>query len=320
MIRISKNLSLALRGIAILIVIASHYAEWMYVEPAHPVAASMIKTWGPPGVDIFFLLSGYGLYKSAKRGVDATFIRKRFTGMYLPYLIIAALINVYSGAWKEISTRFVIDYLTAAEFWYIRVLAVFYLIFIASSLFLRHFSPIGVCLGVLVYSIYLFQTGHYDFWILSNAAFPLGVCAAALEEKLPEFFEEKSAQLGILAVGLTGAVIAFFVMQKNGGSGVEESFSAELWMNVFIAVSVYGAALLIKDYKAPVLPAIGRQSLYIYLLHSVMFYALIFRLEHMGYAPANIITALITIAVCTIPGVVLSKIWQMKPKREGNRK
>ena len=306
MIRISQNLSLALRGIAILIVIASHYAEWIYTEPAFPVITSNVKTWGPPGVDIFFLLSGYGLYISASKGIDLTFVRKRFTGMYLPYLIIAALINLYSGAWKEFSPGMLFDYLTAADFWYIRVLAVFYLIFIVSSLFLKDFSPVAVGLGVAAYSVYLFNAGYHDFWILSNAAFPIGVCAAAAEKYFPDIMSKIWVRIGILFTGISGAVIAFLVMSKKGGSGNEESFAAELWMNIFITLLIYGAALLIKDYKGRILPAVGKQSLYIYLLHSVLFYALIFRLDRIGYGPAVLITAFITVAVCTIPGTLLT--------------
>ena len=68
---ISRNVSKYLRGLAILIVIASHYSEWMYVEPAFPALKHCISTWGPPGVDIFFLFSGYGLYKSFKAAGEA---------------------------------------------------------------------------------------------------------------------------------------------------------------------------------------------------------------------------------------------------------
>ena len=306
MIRITKNLSLALRGIAILIVIASHYAEWIYTEPAFPVVTSTVKTWGPPGVDIFFLLSGYGLYISASKGIDLTFVRKRFMSMYLPYLIIAALINLYSGAWKEFSPEMLIDLLTAADFWFIRVLAVFYLIFIVSSLFLKDFSPVTVCLAVAAYSVYMFSAGYHDFWILSNAAFPMGVCAAAVEEHFPDLMAKMKIRVGILLTGIAGAVISFLLMSKNGGSGHAESFAAELLMNIFITLLVYGAAILIKDYSGRILPAVGKQSLYIYLLHSVIFYALIFRLDRIGYGPAVIVTAFITVSVCTIPGILLT--------------
>ena len=67
---ITAKTSKTLRGIAILIVIASHFAEWMFLEPAHPGLRHMIGTWGPPGVDIFLLLSGYGLYLSARKEAE----------------------------------------------------------------------------------------------------------------------------------------------------------------------------------------------------------------------------------------------------------
>ena len=130
-----------LRGIAILIVIASHYAGWMYVEPVHVTAHDWIMKWGPVGVDIFFLMSGYGLHKSAERGrhtksnnsgITFNFVIKRIIGAYIPYLLCVALINTYDGTWKSAIEEGtirekVISCLMTEGYWYMSVLFTMYI-------------------------------------------------------------------------------------------------------------------------------------------------------------------------------------------------
>ena len=68
---IDNRTSKVFRGIAILMVIASHFAGGMYEESFNEALRQWISTWGVYGVDIFFMLSGYGLVKSyQKNGID----------------------------------------------------------------------------------------------------------------------------------------------------------------------------------------------------------------------------------------------------------
>ena len=55
---ITKQTSACFRGIAILMVVASHYAEWMIEATTYPVVREFLCGFGVLGVDIFFLVSG----------------------------------------------------------------------------------------------------------------------------------------------------------------------------------------------------------------------------------------------------------------------
>ena len=77
---IDNRISKVFRGIAILMVIGSHYAGWMHTEPFNETVRAWISTWGVYGVDVFLLLSGYGLVKSyEKNGIDKQFVLKSHT-------------------------------------------------------------------------------------------------------------------------------------------------------------------------------------------------------------------------------------------------
>ena len=91
----------ALRGIAALMVLFFHmHPHWDMV----PVLAhtSVVARWGFSGVDIFFALSGFVVYRSAWRTIPVhgiwPFIKKRLLRIYLgywPVLLLIALTTVF---------------------------------------------------------------------------------------------------------------------------------------------------------------------------------------------------------------------------------
>ena len=305
---ISRNVSKLLRSLAILIVIASHYAEWYYLDHPYPMLRHAISTWGPPGVDIFFLLSGYGLYKSFKSAgkIDGLFILKRILAVYLPYILLELGLSIYHREMFFTSAEGLVNFFTAGEFWFLNVIFVIYIAFILCFAFGRKAAlPILAC-AVTGYSIWLNESGHFDFWTLSNHAFLIGIIAAAGEERFPKLYTRRN-ELILMTAALAGAVISFFVMQKYGGSGQAESYAAELVMNIFISLAVLGAAYLLPDIKTGVFGLIGEASLFIYILHTTMFYAIIFKLEKLGLGWGIVITAAITIVFA----VILYKLYSL---------
>lgn len=335
---IPARTSRLLRGAAILIVIASHYAGWMYVEPVHPLAQARIATWGPPGVDIFFLLSGYGLYKSAARGegagrggaqkksgVTAGFVVRRLLAAVVPYLLVVGLINCFAHVWAQAAVdgtllQAVWAYVTAADYWYMQVLFVFYAAFFLCFRLGGLLRVPLLAAAVVGYTVWLFQTGHADFWELSNPAFLIGVLAAGAERRWPEAVKRVALRWALLAVGLSGMLIAYAGMERNGGSGVPESFGWELVMNVFFALAVLAAAWLLPVVRqGRALAALGEASLFIYLLHAALFWALIFRLEALfsSYARAAAAAGLVTLLFGTAAGLAYSRLTGLLLKKFG---
>jgi len=91
----------ALRGIAALMVLFFHmHPHWDLVPVL--AATGMVTRWGFSGVDIFFALSGFVVYRSALRTIATRgiwpFVKKRLLRIYLgywPVLLLIALTTVF---------------------------------------------------------------------------------------------------------------------------------------------------------------------------------------------------------------------------------
>lgn len=91
----------ALRGIAALMVLFFHMLPHWDLHPL--LAWTRVATrWGFAGVDIFFALSGFVVYRSARRTIPAhgvwSFAKKRLMRIYLgywPVLLLIALLTVF---------------------------------------------------------------------------------------------------------------------------------------------------------------------------------------------------------------------------------
>ena len=326
---ISAKTSKMLRGIAILIVIASHYAGWMYVEPVHVTAHDWIMKWGPVGVDIFFLMSGYGLHKSAERGrhsknnssgITFGFVLKRIIGAYIPYLLCVALINAYDGTWKSATEdgtirEKVISCLTTEGYWYMSVLFTMYIAFMILYRFGGRFRLILITAAVIGQTYYLYTKGYADFWELSNIAFLMGIYAAAAEDKYRTAMLNPIFKIALAVISGTGMWYTFNEVLKHGGSRASTAFGWELAFNIFYTMGVLCIAYLIPTWKGLVLTTLGECSLFIYVLHTAMFYALVFKFDERGYAFAASVTGFITIAFAVLLGVLYNSLTGILTRR-----
>ena len=96
------------RGIAIIMVILSHYAEWWsWFTPLTGKAEEFrlaLAGLGVFGVNIFFFFSGYGLTKAAGDDrIGVQFIVRRIQSVYLPYFVIVGSIQVLSGGFGPLA-------------------------------------------------------------------------------------------------------------------------------------------------------------------------------------------------------------------------
>ncbi len=300
---VKKDTSKILRGIAILIVIASHYAEWMGVENAlHPAIAHAVSTWGPLGVDVFMLLSGYGLYKSAdKGGVNGRFIWRRLSACYVPYLLVAFTLALITNEVQLTNLRWLYAFVTAQDYWFISALMVMYIAFmLCFGLFKKLRLPF-LSLMVIGYSVWLYLSGHMDFWTLSNAAFLIGVYAAAAEKRFPALTSLKG-RIMVLAAGIIGSAACYYWMQRMGGSGLEESYIAELVLNLFLTLAWLGIAALFPSFKPLLLGILGKHTIFIYLTHAILYFTILYRLPAWPYAQQCMLTSLISLVIACLLG------------------
>ncbi|MCR5799378.1 MAG: acyltransferase [Lachnospiraceae bacterium] len=260
---IDRKVSKVFRGIAILMVVASHYAAWLFGEPAMPELKAFVMTFGVYGVDIFLLLSGYGMARSAgKTGITGTFILKRFLNTALPYYVIVGFFAIMDRTWTGIADlgRFLIGY----EYWFMCVIFALYIMFFICFKIGWH-KEILLTICVTAFSIALWKGGANDFWYLSNMAFPIGVLASALEDKYGNKAETWIKKVNLIACGLVFTFIFSYIFNQD----VYRHWP-EVLRSISFTLAVLG--LCVETYGGGViLAAIGRYSLYIYLIHVRMF-------------------------------------------------
>ena len=277
-------------------VVLSHYANWMYVEPTHPALKEFLGTWGVYGVDIFFLLSGYGLMKSAKRsGVNARFALKRFLSAYLPYILIVGFFVIIEGGLT--SGEDVLKLLTGYDYWYMYVLFAFYIIFIV----LYNVPKVNLILmtaSVAGFSFWLYSQDRADFWILSNAAFLLGIYMAAAENVNEKIFAAKWMRIALPAVGIIGTALFAYLYAAN------PILSLEMCRSIFFTIAMAGIIINIRGFGV-VLCSMGTYSLYIYLMHTRLFWKVVMMHDGWNYVLNCLLAALVTVIICLPLGFAL---------------
>lgn len=297
---ISRRTSKIFRGIAILMVIFSHYAGWMYVSPTNPWWKDFISTWGVFGVDIFFLLSGYGLVKSAsKKGITWQFMLNRLLACYIPYLLIIGFFTYINDGFKDLGD--VRNFLIGKNYWYIYVQMVFYILFCVCYK-VRYLKEITLSICVIAFTWWLWSIGRADFWELSNGAFLVGVYLATLEEKR-KFCKEHKIIFAVCILALSGICMFMAHMEFVATS----LFSWEMIRSMAFTCLMSGLCILI-DYKSVVMATLGHYSLYIYLLHGFLFWKFIYHYEELGYLKAVVVVCGITLFSAVAAGFSIEKI------------
>lgn len=107
-----------LMGISALLILVCHTIA--YVDM--PLIFHYILSFGNIGVDLFFLLSGVGIYYSLYNNKKNTYrwYAYRFKKLMIPYLIITILfvaIKLYLGLFSSTEIGFIIRYVLTIQFW-----------------------------------------------------------------------------------------------------------------------------------------------------------------------------------------------------------
>ena len=294
---IDNKTSKIFRGIAILMVIASHYAGWMYTEPFNETWRAWISTWGVYGVDVFFMLSGYGLVKAyAKNGIDSRFVIRRFANSYIPYILIAGFFAIVIDR-SVTGFKDVYQLIIGYDYWFMCILFAFYIMFMVFYK-IGYFKEILLTAAVIAFSIWLYIRGFADFWIVSNPAFLIGVYAATLERRFGEKVGNIIRDCNLTMISCALMVVCAFWHVFSGG------MSAHVMASILFTLM---ALSLCVQFKAGgvALPVLGRFSLYIYLLHTRIFWQAPKYFESLGYFKMTVIAGLVTLIISVIVGYIM---------------
>lgn len=268
---LTREQSMVLRGIGALLVIVFHFSPWYGDWIPSERAGYYVSRLGICGVDLFFLVSGYGLVKSCAGGRPGLrFLCKRLTGMYVPYLLIAGFIEWSAGGIAGAKSWF--RYLTGYDYWFIRNILIFYIVFFAVyRLIPGRWGRVGLMAAALAgYSGWLAGIGRADFWYLSNGAFLIGTILAEWEKELLRAASRGYVlQLGVLAALLIGAAQIGWEGRLTASEGPALLAYGTAAGVIWTLFAAQAAALLPPLRGAAFL---GRISLELYLLHMFLFY------------------------------------------------
>ena len=321
----SRQASTWFKGLAIIMIILSHFAEWwswfFTEEGTREIVRDGISRCGPYGVAIFFLFSGYGLVKSAgDKRIDWRFVAKRFVGVYIPYLIIVITITLLSGGFDFENAGDVGKFLYGDDFWYMTVLFSFYLAFMAIWFVVtnRHIRAVLMVVFTYWYSNHLYITGEKDFWYISNIAFAIGVLFALYEPYVKKAMDKVGIVLAILfGIGSGMVVYRTLYTEQIFAEPIEEIRCSIVAVTVFTLFVVSFAA--VWKWYDPVLPVFGSYSLYFYLTHTFLFmWAINNENIHEDMKMRILIAAVLIAVVSIVLGIVIDIL--LKPLQNLLRK
>ena len=296
-------------------VILSHFAEWwswFYAEEGiRELVRYGISRFGPYGVAIFFLFSGYGLAKSAgDKRLGIKFISKRIVSVYVPYLIMVVMITLLSGGFED--REDVLDLFYGQDFWYMTVLFSFYLAFMTIWLVFNNCHIRAVLLTVFTYWYcnYLYTEGAQDFWFISNIAFATGALLALYEPVIKKMMDKVGIIFVLLfAAGSIAVVRSALYVEHVWEEPIDEIRSRIFAVTIF-TLFVASFAAVWKWYD-PILPILGKYSLYFYLSHTFLFMWAINHFEYemsVNFAIAAVIILVVSVLVGSLIDLVVKPI------------
>ncbi len=308
------------RGLAAVMVVLSHYGEWISILTSLEGNAETFRfaltKLGVYGVDIFFLFSGYAMVKSYGKShwdgkMSWQFIWKRIKNVFIPYLIIVGIIELLSEGLTSIHDFWI--FIIGYNYWYMCVLFIFYIGFIVIYAVIRVKAIRVIAFSLFTYALSykLYQLDMFPFWYVSNIAFAIGIIVGEYEKAAKEIIDKVWLPMTVLLTigmvfvtrwGLTGGV--------NLGGNPEDY---QIWIKIGATV-VWTLLILILASKCRIKEKIfvflGRNSLYIYLTHVYVFMRCINNLT-CDMSMRFIISPICIIAVSFLCSLIISGMWKL---------
>lgn len=323
------SVSQELKGLAILAIVFAHVAYALVSDNSFLYPLSIIAG---VGVDLFLILSGYGLTVSAlnKELSKKEFYKKRLLNLYVPFWICLIIFFVLDYFFLKINygSAYIIQSLLGffnradlyldvnSPFWYFTWIIFYYLIF--PWLFIKKypwFSAILIYLtSFLLINLkldFLAQVSHLHR--LHLIAFPLGIFLAwlfnysSISKKVGIFWEiikNRQNKIIKITVNLLTTVLLFglfIYLVKN--SGVGQGPWIEELVSIFTSLTLL-SLFLIKRFELRALYWSGVFSYGIYIFHWPLMYRYDFLFT---YLPAWL-SLIIYLFIFIILGYLLDKV------------
>ncbi|TWP31004.1 acyltransferase [Apibacter muscae] len=301
-----------LMGVAILWVMFFH----SHLPTEFSGILDFFKKMGYGGVDIFILVSGFGVYYSiSKDGSTKNFYFRRAIRIlpyYLPIVLIVTIIANIAGFWKPIAFFY---NLTTLGFWlnvglmniYDWFIPALISIYLFTPLFYKFFkinktiSTLVVILGAYIFS-YL-SVGTFDYLYNFTFRIPLYVMGFWLADYLKN---HKDYKLSKNMISLITVIFIFGILllcYLYYFTSVFSIYGNYLLPFIFITLPlcVYLCYIfsLFPNYKFPILTFLGSHSLTLFIFHEkILFYCSLF------------IKTILSDIIAFIVTVILAYYWQ----------
>ena len=278
------------------VVIVFHHISHMtcasWVNPKYVRhGLDIFVTAGYPMVAMFFLCSGFGLYKSAKAKPDffKRFIPVRFIPILIPTCL-TMLVYIYFMYLKKIPYK--IDSPFAINnhdtwhpyIWYVPCMLLLYLLFyIGFDLIKKDWAGIlVVAAGTALYIVFCIVFHYGTWWFNTPHMFLLGIILAKNEEKIFAWCKKLYAlKLAIVLIlfpilwflgnNAGGLYLMIFKHQYNGVYGYRSEIIACIFQVLYTLVFASMYYLLSMKIKVgnKVLAFFGKFTLELYLVHGI---------------------------------------------------
>lgn len=284
-----------LRGVAILMVIFGHFLpnRIVFGQLAHHVASL-----GRGGVLLFFLLSGYLIFRNVERQDTTIFLSRRLFKIFPAYSINVALIFLFgfvtAGHWNLkllLANLFMVQDIFGQDllndvFWTLLIEIKFYAFIALQYLLLRDRGTLVVPLVFIVVNAAIWLTRGYASLLLTFfPAFYVGIQIYRAECRNWDFIGTLTA-CGMVAL----VALSLFMFDDYYGG----------WSAVYLVGEAGLLALFLRrDISSRVLNFFGRVSYSDYLYHASLGY-LIFTLLAPSTWAGNLASVLVVIVLTTV--------------------
>lgn len=286
----------ALRGVAILMVVFGHLVP---ARIALGDASYHVTSLGRGGVMLFFLLSGYLVFRNIERQDTATFISRRMFKIFPAYWVNVVLIAVFSFLLgKEVipadivlSNLFMVQDVFRKEsmsgvYWTLLIEVKFYVFLAVQHLLLRDRGVLIVLAALIgINTAIWFTRGHASLLLTFFPAFYIGI-------------QVRRAQVSgwscyaVLQVTTVTTVVA-------AGLLIFDEYYAN-WAAIYVVLeTAVLIAFLRVDISSPILGFFGRISYSHYLYHASVGYVFLALIPVMDSLTLNILVVMLVIALTT---------------------
>jgi peptidoglycan/LPS O-acetylase OafA/YrhL len=342
----SVEITAELKGLAILMVIFAHVGYFLVDDHRFLVPLS---NYGGVGVDLFLILSGYGLVAAAvRRPISiSVFYLKRLTRVYIPVLITLALFLLldFFVLHRTYPIKSIIENMLGffpqadiygninSPLWYITPLLFYYIVF--PLIFWRRLPLLSALamaiIGWLVVrhipDVHSISEVVVKLYKLHFLAFPLGMAMGAVINQSPAPVVKLVRWLGLtvrkyhltIILRLVLIFLAVYIfMYTSDHSHIGEGWKKESITSLYSAMSLV-AIFVFKKINVKVLSLLGLFSFEIYLLHWPLLYRYDFIYGHMPAGAATIISVVVLLGSAYAYHHVIVAVFNLiKPASPGN--